>query len=614
MPKNFVLADFLQENQAISFPDIEAINFTEFLFLSTMIFAMIWFICISVSAVASSADAFRGLIERRLHPEKFKEMAKGDSIRDSLRDSFRGSFSSTAQFFNDLEPPFAVNMHKTEGSDDIINCPDVTHFLFLVHGHRGQSKDLAYMQTMIQKVAAVEKKRKLYSSPSNNGSQNASLASSEKCQVRQDMVVHSAVCNEHTTKDGIRNGGDRLVKEMLEVIEAEMTKRQPEPSSDGVIYDITISILGNSLGGLYGRYAIAKLVERHCVKESKEEDACWIVDGKYRLHLNVFCTTATPHLGVSKHTYLPLPRSAEIAAAHAMRDTGKDLFRLNDLLHTMATCPTFLEPLANFRKRIAYANAFGTDFPVPTATAAFLSENSSYPHLFVDEESTAVVSTTIEEGFRSRKRKSTEESSDDSDELAHNKLFVASLHTHRAHTETNSTGRSKVAKRRESNSSSTQDYDDGESGRQSEHKDELHHMSESLDKLGWKKVFIDIRSELITIELPKSFRKRRLSLSDVDVTADDPNCIHALKKRKKSLPSKDLASAVGLPNDNRVSWPLGHNMIVAFSRSRMSTFMNKGGRPVVNAVAKELVEDIFAWDVPSTNTSEKPIGDGIEQK
>jgi hypothetical protein len=417
------------------------------------------------------------------------------------------------------------------------------------------------------------------------------------------MVVHNAVCNEHRTKDGIRNGGDRLVKEMVEVIEAEMTKRQPEPSNDDVIYDITISILGNSLGGLYGRYAIAKLVERHCVKESKEEDACWIVDGKYRLHLNVFCTTATPHLGVSKHTYLPLPRSAEIAAAHAMRDTGKDLFRLNDLLHTMATCPTFLEPLANFRKRIAYANAFGTDFPVPTSTAAFLSENSSYPHHFVDE-SIAVVST--EEGVRSRKRKSTEESSDDSDEPAQNKLFVASLHTRRAHTETlvvKTNSGSKVAKRRESNSSSIQDYDDS----QNEHKDELHHMSESLDKLGWKKVFIDIRSELPTMELPKSFRKRRISLTDVDVTADDTNCIHALKKRRKSLPSKDLASAVALPNDNRVSWPLGHNMIVAFSRSRMSTFMNKGGRPVVNAVAKELVEDIFAWDVPST--SEQPIGD-----
>lgn len=53
----------------------------------------------------------------------------------------------------------------------------------------------------------------------------------------------------------------------------------------------------------------------------------------------------------------------------------------------MATSPKFLEPLGKFRKRIAYANAYGTDFPVPTQTAAFLSKKSSYPHHFVEEDS-----------------------------------------------------------------------------------------------------------------------------------------------------------------------------------------------------------------------------------
>jgi hypothetical protein len=41
--------------------------------------------------------------------------------------------------------------------------------------------------------------------------------------------------------------------------------------------------------------------------------------------------------------------------------------------------------------------------------------------------------------------------------------------------------------------------------------------------------------------------------------------------------------------------PMGHNMIVAFSRSSIRTYMNKGGRPVVDALAKEVVEDIFSW-------------------
>jgi len=112
-----------------------------------------------------------------------------------------------------------------------------------------------------------------------------------------------------------------------------------------------------------------------------------MLDEKYRLHFNIFCTTATPHLGISKHTWVPIPRSAEIGIAQTMGDTGKDLFRLNDLMKSMATAPKFLEPLGKFRKRIAYANAYGTDFPVPTQTAAFLSKKSSYPHHFVEEDS-----------------------------------------------------------------------------------------------------------------------------------------------------------------------------------------------------------------------------------
>jgi hypothetical protein len=39
-------------------------------------------------------------------------------------------------------------------------------------------------------------------------------------------------------------------------------------------------------------------------------------------------------------------------------------------------------------------------------------------------------------------------------------------------------------------------------------------------------------------------------------------------------------------------------MLVAFSRSRWSKYMNRGGRPVVDSLAKELVEDIFRWTRP----------------
>jgi hypothetical protein len=554
--------------------DEEIIELDSKFLMTTMMFALIWLICSCISAVTCNVEAFRGMLQRKLKP--VLNPLQFINSRNNNDDSTR-TFDSV---LSDLGAPFALvddipmMAAEEEYANTHIHSPDVTHFCFLIHGHRGLSKDLRYMETAMQRVASAEKRRQweAFSLSSadlgedSSGSLSSSSSSTDRDQLTNDMVVHSSICNEHKTTDGVQKGGDRLVEEMRQVIETEISRRYPEPSEDE-IYDVTISVLGNSLGGLFGRYAIAKLVERHCVKESEseDEDICWILDGKYRLHLNIFCTTATPHLGVSRHTYVRIPRSAEIGVAHAMGDTGKDLFRLNDLLHTMATCPNFLGPLARFRKRICYANAYGTDFPVPAGTAAFLSENSTYPHHFETDELMV----------------------DDRG------LIIATLNTP---TQTNETKNSTEV----ADGTSDDSTSDTQSG---DHDDELHHMSRSLDKLGWKKVFVDVRREIPSVELPKSFMMRRQS-SDSRLVAVDAN-LHALKS-KKIVQSKDVATAVALQADNRVSLPLGHNMMVAFSRSRISTFMNKGGRPVVDALAKELVEDIFSsWngtrvDIPSS--------------
>lgn len=498
--------------------------------------------------------------------------------------------------------------------DLIVPDANVTHFCFLVHGHRGLSRDLAYFQAVMERWVVEELQQQQQQHNNNNNNKGVAaepstakeekqtsssslpfISTKQQQQPKQhthDMVVHNAVCNEGKTQDGVENGGERLVEEMRQVIDTEMKKRHEalnvttdnkdhndadDPAKEAFsteIYDITISILGNSLGGLFARYAIAKLVERHCVKEEestkpnsgKDKPApTWILDGKYRLHLNIFCTTATPHLGVSGHTWVRIPRTAEIGVAHALGQSGKDLFRLNDLLHTMATSSNFLGALGSFRKRIAYANCYGTDFAVPVGTAAFLSENSTYPHHFLDDD------YIVDE----------------------NGMVIAALHT--------------PAKE-----------DNGDEVLE-EHSDELHQMSSSLDKLGWKKVFVDVRKEMPSVELPKSLGERLLrqkkqnsdadmvnssgsnhSRDSVNSTASDENSensqsLQALKKQK-IVGSRDIANAVSTPEDNRVALPLGHNMIVAFSRSRFTTFMNKGGRPVVDALAKELVDDIFSWD------------------
>merc|ERR1712176_785495 len=53
------------------------------------------------------------------------------------------------------------------------------------------------------------------------------------------------------------------------------------------------------------------------------------------------------------------------------------------LIERMTLEDRFVKPLSLFKKRIAYANAYGTDFQVPTNTAAFLSNTNSI-HKVVD--------------------------------------------------------------------------------------------------------------------------------------------------------------------------------------------------------------------------------------
>lgn len=577
-------------------------------------------------------------------------------------------------FLKDLEPPFSCQVNLTSH----LESPDVTHFCFLLHGHRGLSKDLTYMQIRMQQVAAAEKSKKL--GGQSDGEESQSTPPSPTCSIRQDtaaasqeesaaaaassdgspvhdMVVHNSVCNEGKTTDGIRNAGDRLVNEMRQVIEDEMTKRHPEleaylkallasekqqeeedekeplssPSSvesttstsqkEEVpkVYDITISILGNSLGGLYGRYAIAKLIERHCVLEPRTD--CWILDGRFRLHLNIFCTTATPHLGVSRHTYVKLPRTAEIGVAHTMGTTGKDLFRLNDLLYSMATSPAYLQPLSKFRKRVAYANAYGTDFAVPASTAAFLSENSTYPHYIVETNTTKTSTRLLADGT------TTTIVQDENDVASHGGLVIATLYTpaqpdgNVEEDDDDDEGEFLNGDIEENSNASSTSLNSHKSGDQ---EDELDQMSRSLDRLGWKKVFVDIRRELPGADFPKSFWKFGQQSSDASDESDTnteeaaatassssssssrnpiPN-LQSLQLQNRVVESREVAAAVASPMDNRVALPLGHNMIVAFSRSRLLTFLNKGGRPIVDALAQELVEEIFTWDQEAQRASQ----------
>jgi hypothetical protein len=195
-----------------------------------------------------------------------------------------------------------------------------THLVVFVHGWMGNDRELGYLEETM------------------------------KSQVGEShsIVFHSAKCNLGRTSDGVENGGRRLAAEVEEQI------IQMEGS-------VLLSFVGNSLGGLYARHAIAHMD----------------LDKVTPL---VFCTTFTPHLGVSRNTYFPLPRWVEVIIGTMLHRTGQDLFNISPTVHEMGTHKHYLAPLRRFRKRLAIANAYGTDFQVPTATAAFLSWSSRYLH------------------------------------------------------------------------------------------------------------------------------------------------------------------------------------------------------------------------------------------
>lgn len=255
----------------------------------------------------------------------------------------------------------------------------VIHFCFLVHGYNGRPADLLYLRTAMANEAEDEFR-------SLNCQRDESCSSVENKS--KMIVLYSCQSNWGRTSDGVEKGGARILDEIRSVIRDHIQlyndeKNDEDDDQKTEPIDITISLIGNSLGGLYSRYAIAKLAEG---SNSSSNEEFLLLDGKIRAYFNIFCTTATPHLGISGHTYIPIPRSAEIGIGKIMGQTGRDIFRLSDLVKTMCTCPSYLQPLRSFRKRIAYANAYKTDFVVPTNTAAFLNPDSTYPHHVLSDE------------------------------------------------------------------------------------------------------------------------------------------------------------------------------------------------------------------------------------
>lgn len=403
--------------------------------------------------------------------------------------------------------------------------PDLFHFCFLVHGLMGNDREMFYLETALNKAVTSN--------------------CSEEERNNQSFFFYKATSNVGRTYDGISNGGKRLADEVKDSIKRTISHmRLQNNQSDKRSQLFTLSFVGNSLGGLYARYAIAELfrerqeMENGFVLNTDEDNLSHTV----RVYFNVFATTACPHLGVHKHTYITIPRFLEKASAHVLGDTGRDLFRLTGLLREMTLSPQFLDPLRKFRYRIAYSNAHNTDFQVPTKTAAFLCETSRYPHT-LEQSDEFLTSPWIVGIFTTKKI--------DKDMYEIISEFKA-------------TAECKI-----------------------DNKNDQIELSVALDSLGWKKVFVDVRDLLpFSLKLP---------------WINERSILDHTKKKSKDCDNEDIIfeSRELIPfvtASNRISIPLGHTTMVANSKTEFISWLNSKGRSVMDNFAVELVNDMKHWN------------------
>lgn len=210
----------------------------------------------------------------------------------------------------------------------IINStPNVDHLVVLSHGIMGTGEDLGYL---------------------------ASLLETSGC-----TTLRSVSNEDRKSLDGVKAGGEKLASEILGCIARNSQLKR-------------LSVVGNSLGGLYMRYAMKVLFD----------DSDGTVGG---LQPHRFMSIATPHLGVRDWTFvddngLQVPDILKVLVSKAMFSTGRDLFGITEdetgdesLLFQMATDESFLKPLRVFGARRLYAN-LRNDLVVPLGTAAFMNQ------------------------------------------------------------------------------------------------------------------------------------------------------------------------------------------------------------------------------------------------
>jgi len=540
------------------------------------------------------------------------------------------------------------------------------HMVVLIHGYLGSSREQEYLgEALFHQLERITNHGDDDDDDDHHHHHNDDASSSSSSFVEDTTTNDDDVDNCQTTDrnhhhhrpthkfailnskanmvdstDGIVKGGERLAVEITEWVRRqtdEVVRQQQQQSEEEESIIMTLSMVGNSLGGLYGRYALTELTHIfrndnscsnniHKNDDSNNNNINNNSDDRSNNESNnndnnksnppriiplIFCTTSSPHLGVSRETFVELPRWTEPYVSSAFRQrTMDDLFRVNGSTVVMDMCrrrddnydgnnsgnkdekddnnPSddggssnnnnngggggsgggssyrshrshreYLRPLGQFRKRIAVANAYNTDFLVSVSSGAFLSSESDSIHYHLDSD----VTVKQQQSLSLRLMK----------DIEHVALQVVTLPEEDGDDDnailptSSMTGRDKVK-------SDVDDHD---------HDDDTSHCVNALDRLGWHKIFIDTRNLLPNfLNLP----------------------IPALKPANNNNDKASRHEAYYTSGELRDHFqrygtllPVAHPLNMANSRTDWYRKLTKGGQPIVDALAELLVLDMIEF-------------------
>jgi hypothetical protein len=493
----------------------------------------------------------------------------------------------------------------------------IHHVMILEHGICGNAAELGY----VSEACLREYNNTELSKIKKNKDHPSSL------------LVHSAVCNEgRLSLDGIENGGLRLANEINNVIRGvAFDKHKHKQNKNDERIDTTtiaLSIVGNSMGGLYGRYALKYINWTSQVEIIGSTDTV-VVD--VLVVPNVFVTTATPHLGVKNMTYWKVPEFLEPVGAWMFGKSSNDLFRrnkfnnsdnnainYNDIIEQLAFDPEFIGPLSKFKKRIAYANAFSTDIAVTTATAAFLVQDNNDDNDDNKDSCCPIVNSSNNDNDNPQQdfddndsRSSLIIEGEERDLLTESShMFVskqfeecenktATINHNQQHDEKDdnnvpiySSIRFDTANTAQYNRMSTSSF--RKSGNRS-HPPSVSDMARNLDSLGWSKVFVDNRPHI-----PALWKRKRKSFDFFESSTTTTTT--TTKSGISSAHNTDFYSSFELKRRfSTDGWdgntlPFGHSFLIASSRDPVHRFLYKSARPFVDQViAKKVINEMLQF-------------------